>query len=64
MSFAGARFNTPDVMEAPLVVEVGAIVPTLVIPAGLAHEGIPDAKVKTCPSVPLANRVPVPEVPP
>ena len=51
-------------MEAPLAVEVAAIAPTLVTPGAVAHEGTPDAKVNTCPSVPLAKRVPVPDVPP
>ena len=33
-------------------------------PDAAAHEGTPEANVNTCPSVPLANAVPVPAVPP
>ncbi len=44
---AGARFKTPDVILAPLAVELALIAPMLVTPAGVAHDGTPDAKVNT-----------------
>ncbi len=42
-----AFVNTPDVILAPLVVELALIAPTLVTPAGVAHDGTPDANVNT-----------------
>lgn len=63
-ALAGSKLSAlPDIVP-PLAFGDDPIAAKVVIPAGLAHEGTPEAKVNTCPSVPLAKRVPVPAVPP
>lgn len=57
---AGARFNTFDVMLAPLAVEDPKNAPTLVAALDVVQAGIPLAKANICPSVPLANKAVVP----
>ena len=64
MESAGVRVIVLPLMVAPFTLEETLIDPTEITPEAAAHVGNPPANVKTCASVPLANLVPVPEVPP